>query len=180
MWVWKKMVPKCKLPKNIPLHIQGLNCGTNICELEDLLRKRDWAWIDRQNLGFKKKNSFKFFQLFVRKCLSQIHISLCLVILPKGGNARHHWGSRRSKCQVATLYRSSTSLSNGKQNPTCTSHHKVVGMRLYKRRQQRPKWKDSRTSNVETQVQVSPYGVGVKEGIGLIWSQGFGLDESNV
>jgi hypothetical protein len=29
------MVPKHKLPESIPLHGQGLNCGTNVCELED-------------------------------------------------------------------------------------------------------------------------------------------------
>jgi hypothetical protein len=35
MWVQKKMVPKCKLHDSIPLHAQGLNYGTCICELED-------------------------------------------------------------------------------------------------------------------------------------------------
>jgi hypothetical protein len=35
MWVRKKMVPKRKLPESIPLHNQGLNFRTNICELED-------------------------------------------------------------------------------------------------------------------------------------------------
>jgi len=44
----------------------------------------------------------------------------------------------------------------------------------------RPKWKDSRTSNVKTQVQVDVDKVGVREGIGLRWSQGFGLDELDV
>jgi hypothetical protein len=29
------MVPKCELPKIVPLHAQKLNYGTNICELED-------------------------------------------------------------------------------------------------------------------------------------------------
>jgi len=28
-------MPKHELPKNIPLHIQRLNYGTNGCELED-------------------------------------------------------------------------------------------------------------------------------------------------
>jgi hypothetical protein len=31
----KKMVPKCELPKSIPLHNQWLNFETNVCELED-------------------------------------------------------------------------------------------------------------------------------------------------
>jgi hypothetical protein len=43
-----------------------------------------------------------------------------------------------------------------------------------------PKWKDPKTSNVKTQVQIDVDGVGVKEGIRLGWSQGFGLDELNV
>jgi hypothetical protein len=53
-------------------------------------------------------------------------------------------------------------------------------MSLYKRGRQRPKWKDLRTSNVETKVQASGDGLGVREGIRLRWSQGFRLDELNV
>jgi hypothetical protein len=45
-----------------------------------------------------------------------------------------------------------------------------MGMRLYKWRRQKPKWKDLRTSNVENQVQVDASGVGIREGIGLGWS----------
>jgi len=40
-----------------------------------------------------------------------------------------------------------------------------------------PKWKDPKTSNVETQVQTNVDGMGIKEGFRLGWSQGFGLDE---
>jgi hypothetical protein len=36
------------------------------------------------------------------------------------------------------------------------------------------------TANVETQIQVDVGGVGVREGIKLRWSQGFGLDKLNV
>jgi hypothetical protein len=36
------------------------------------------------------------------------------------------------------------------------------------------------TLNVETQVQVDEDGMGVREGIGLGWSQGFGFDELGV
>ncbi len=35
MWVQEKMVPKLELPKNIPLHTQGLNSEIDIYELED-------------------------------------------------------------------------------------------------------------------------------------------------
>jgi len=43
-----------------------------------------------------------------------------------------------------------------------------------------PKWKDPKTFNVETEIQTNVDGMGVKEGIGLRWSQGFGLDELDV
>jgi len=178
MWVWEKMVPKCELPKSIPLYAQGLNCGTNIRELEDHVGEKGLSlnWLTK--LGLVKKNSScKFSHWFVRKCLSQIYISPCFIAWPWGSKVKHHWGNKRSKCKVGTLYRYCTSLSNGKQNVTCTSHHRPARMQLYKRRWQRPKWKDSRTSNVQTQVQADVGRVGVREGIGLGWSQGFGLDE---
>jgi hypothetical protein len=35
MWVQEKILPKYELPKSIPLHVQELNYGINICELED-------------------------------------------------------------------------------------------------------------------------------------------------
>jgi hypothetical protein len=56
----------------------------------------------------------------------------------------------------------------------------MVGMWLYKQRQQKLKWKDLKISNVETHVQANACGVGVRKGIGLGQSQGFGLDELNV
>jgi hypothetical protein len=76
------------------------------------------------------------------------------------------------------LYGSCVSLSNGKQNAsTSTSCHRIMGMWLYKQGWKMPKWKDLKTFNIEIQVKVYVGGVGVKEGIGLGWSQGFGLDE---
>jgi hypothetical protein len=39
MWAREKMVPKHKLFESIPLHDQGINCGTNVCELEDHVRE---------------------------------------------------------------------------------------------------------------------------------------------
>jgi hypothetical protein len=115
MWVWEKMVPKCEVHENIPLHIQGLNYKASLCELKDhvgekgvKLKLADKTW------ACKKHSSCKFSQSFVRKHLSQICISLCPIAPPQGGKMRHHWGSRRIKCQVTTLYGSCTSLSNGK------------------------------------------------------------------
>jgi len=94
--------------------------------MEFKLAEKAWA---------HKKNSFcKFSQLHVEKHLSQIHISLLLVALP-WGKTKHHWGSRKSKCQVATLYKSCVSLSNGKPNVTCTSCRRMVQMRLYRQGQ---------------------------------------------
>jgi hypothetical protein len=57
---------------------------------------------------------------------------------------------------------------------------KMVGIWLYIRTWQKLKWKDSKTSNVETRVQIYANRVGIREGIESRWSQGFGLDESNV
>jgi hypothetical protein len=103
--------------------------------------------------------------------LSQIRVSLCLVAPPWKGKTKHHWGSKRSKCQATTLYKSYINLSNEKQNATYTSCCKVIGM-FYNRRWERLKWKDPKTYNVETHVQVDVGGVGIKEGIELGWSQG--------
>ncbi len=100
----------------------------------------------------KKKSSCMFSQSLARKCLSWMHVSLCPIAPPRGGKTKHHWGSRRNKCQVVTLYKSCVSLSNGKWNATCTSCRRAMGMRLYNQGWQRPKWKEPRTSNVETHV----------------------------
>jgi hypothetical protein len=68
----------------------------------------------------KTNSSCKFSQWPIKKHLNRIHISLWLgislwlVAPPQGGKAKHHWGSRRNKCQVATLYDSCANLSNGK------------------------------------------------------------------
>jgi hypothetical protein len=57
----KIMVPKCELFKSIPLHVQGLNYGEGVYELEDYVEEETLnsnlpkAWTH-------KKNSFcKFF-----------------------------------------------------------------------------------------------------------------------
>jgi hypothetical protein len=136
-----------------------------------MLGKTDWAQISWQSLGPQKNLNSPS-----RKNLNQIRVPLCPITLPWGGKARHHWGSIRSKCQAATLYGSYANLSNGKWNGTCTSRHRIVGMQLYKWGRQRLTWKDSRTSNVETQIQADANEMKIREGIGLGWSQGFGLD----
>jgi hypothetical protein len=100
----------------------------------------------------QKNSSYKFSQSPTTKRLNWICISLCPVTLPRGGKVRHQWGNMRSKCQAMTLYRSYINLSNWKRNATCTSRCRTVGMRLYKQGQQRPKWKDPMTSNVETPI----------------------------
>jgi hypothetical protein len=132
--------PKAKL-WNKCLWVGGSCWGKQI---EFKLVDKTWAC--------KKNSSCKFSQSIARKRLSRIHVFLCLIVPSRGGKMRHHWVSRRSKYQVATLYRSYTNLSNGKQNATCTSHRRTVRMWLYKQGQQRPKWKEPSTYNVETQV----------------------------
>ncbi len=72
------MVPKCELPESIPLHTQRLNCGTNIYELEDHVKEMGLSSNWPTKLGPAKKNfSYRFSQLFIKKCLNQIYISLC-------------------------------------------------------------------------------------------------------
>jgi len=61
-----------------------------------------------------------------------------------------------------TLYGSYVNLFNGKWNVAYTSHCRVVGMPLYRQGWWRPKWKDLKTSNVETQGQVNVHGMGIK------------------
>jgi hypothetical protein len=56
----------------------------------------------------------------------------------------------------------------------------MAGMPLYNWEQQMFKWKDLRTSNVETHVQTNAFEVGVKKGVELGWPQGFRLDELDV
>jgi hypothetical protein len=75
---------------------------------------------------------------------------------------------------------SSANLSSGKQNAIYTLHCRATRMQLYIWGWQKPKWKDPKTSNVETQAQVYVSGVGIREGISLKWSHGFGLDELDV
>ncbi len=50
--MWEKMVPNCKVLKSIPLHGQRLNCGANICELEDHVREEGWSlnWLTKFKL----------------------------------------------------------------------------------------------------------------------------------
>jgi hypothetical protein len=165
LWV-QKALSKCALSW-CPWHTLQGSCWGKGMELE--LIDKTWAR--------KKNSSYKFSKSLVRKHLNRIHISLCPVTPPQGGKMKHHWGSKKNKCQATTLYGSCDNLSNEKWNASYTSRCKVVGMWLYKRGWQRAKWKDPKTSNVETQVQVDANGMGVKESIRLGWWQGFGLDE---
>jgi len=48
-------VPKCELPKSIPLHAQGLNCGANIRELEDHVGEKGLSLNWSTRLGLAKK-----------------------------------------------------------------------------------------------------------------------------
>jgi hypothetical protein len=70
----QKMVPKHKLFKNIPLHIQKLNYRKNIYELEEHVGEEAYELELVAKTWACKKNSFcKFFQSFTRKHLSQIY-----------------------------------------------------------------------------------------------------------
>jgi len=118
-WVAQKYslaCPRVKL-RNRRLWVGGSCWGKKI-ELE--LANKAWA--------HKKNSSCKFSQSPIKKRLNQICISLCLIAPPQGGKMRHHWGSRKNKCQVATLNRSYVNLYNGKQNAICTSSCRAMGM----------------------------------------------------
>ncbi len=53
-------------------------------------------------------------------------------------------------------------------------------MWLYNQGQQKPRWKDLKTSNAKTQAHVNDDRLEVKEGIGTKWSCGFRLDGLDV
>ncbi len=53
-------------------------------------------------------------------------------------------------------------------------------MWLYNRGQQKPKWKDPRIFNVETQAHDDANGLGIREGIRPRWSCRFRLDGLDV
>ncbi len=48
-------MPKHQLPKNIPLHGQGLNCRINVCELEDHVGEKGWSLNWPTKLGLVEK-----------------------------------------------------------------------------------------------------------------------------
>jgi hypothetical protein len=52
------MVPKFEMHENSPLHIQELNCGKNVHELEDLAKEELLGLNLPPNLGLVKKIPF--------------------------------------------------------------------------------------------------------------------------
>jgi hypothetical protein len=73
----------------------------------------------------------------------------------------HHEGAKRDTIEVVRGTTTKQSHCMGhvltypmeNEMPFCTSHRRAMGMWLYNQGQQRIKWKDPRTSNVETHVQ---------------------------
>jgi hypothetical protein len=65
------------------------------------------------------------------------------------GKKRHHYEEQMLSCNIIRFY---ANLFNGKWNATCTSCCKVAWMWSYSRGWWKLKWKDPRTSNVETQT----------------------------
>jgi len=60
MWVQGKIMPKCKLFESIPLHVQELNYGKNIYELEDHVGEVASNSNLSPKLGHAKKPSTSF------------------------------------------------------------------------------------------------------------------------
>ncbi len=54
-------MPKCEMLESIPLHAQGLNCGINICELEEHVGEKGLSSNWPTKLGFAKKTLFASF-----------------------------------------------------------------------------------------------------------------------
>jgi hypothetical protein len=63
-----------------------------------------------------------------------------------------------------------------KKGTIFTSRCKAIGMPLYSWRWWKPRWKDPRTFNAETQAHAYANGLGVREGIRPRRSCRFGLD----
>jgi hypothetical protein len=59
--MWEKMVRKCKLPKSIPLHTQGLNFKTCVCESKDHVGEKGLNLNWSIKLGLAKKNPLTSF-----------------------------------------------------------------------------------------------------------------------
>lgn len=58
------MVPKCKLLESIPLHVQELNCGNDVYELENYVKEEALssnlcakAWARKKNFSCKFSRS---------------------------------------------------------------------------------------------------------------------------
>lgn len=68
-WVQDKMLPKCKLFENIPLHIQKLNYKKKIVyELKNRVEKKDIEFeLVIKTQAHKKNSSYKFSQSPARK-----------------------------------------------------------------------------------------------------------------
>jgi hypothetical protein len=164
------MVSECKLLKKFPLHIQELNYEKTFMWWKIMLGR--WPKFELvAKTSAHKKNSFcNFSKSLVKNHLNWIRVSLCPIVVPWWGKTKHHRGNKKRKCQVATSQGFYVNLSNGKQNVTCTSQHKIVRMWLYNQGQWKPKWNDPRTSNVKTQAQTNVGKVGTKDGIELRWS----------
>jgi hypothetical protein len=99
--------------------------------------------------------------------LNRICISLCLVALPWGGNTKHHWGSRRNKCQIPH-YKSFT-LTYLMENKMSVIHHAME------------RWGCSYTNEDDKGLsERTRWHLMLKPKSKLRWSQGFGFNELDV
>jgi hypothetical protein len=67
MWAQGKMVPKCTLLESIPLHVQKLNCGVNVYELEDHVGEKTLNLLLPPKLGLAIKTPIVGFPRFMLK-----------------------------------------------------------------------------------------------------------------
>ncbi len=149
--VREKMVPNYELFESIPLHGQRLNCETNVYELEDHVGEKGWNSNYSIKLGLLKKTHFISFSSRLLKSV-WVNFAFHYVLLP------HHNEAKQDTIGVAIItnaklpHYTNLMLIYPMQNEMSFVHHvvKVVGMWLYRWEWQKLKWKDLKTSNVET------------------------------
>jgi hypothetical protein len=102
MWVQEKMVPKHELLENVSPHVQELNYRKNFYELEDHVREEALSLDLPLKFGPIKEFLLHFLIIIHLKTLkSNPHFFMPYCPTTKG-RTRHHWGNKRSKCQIVT------------------------------------------------------------------------------
>lgn len=146
-WVGEKMVPKHELPKSILLHAQRLKCGANVCKLEEDVGEKGCVWINWQSLGPQKKIPFASFLSHL------LENTLVKFVFPYMLSA-YHEGAKWNTISVKLPHYTILTLTYPMKKEMPFVHHVVKwwGWGYTIKDDKNFKWKDSRTSIVETHV----------------------------